>query len=783
MPKDFHSEFLTFSLDPQHKIIIRDTELRFLHLAEGIATFHAVENVRSTVQYELAELNRMNRAGEITVIPYAHLPAHMRPISMPEDEEAFISGLPPAQQQRVAHRYAMVRGFEDLKASGKVQTTDESITKNMDAIRAAAEGYFQVTMPGPGYGEKFKLWAEGKGRKPPTPRETPYPGPCSARALRLWATLYRNGGKAALIDRSAKQGNITPIFNIDELQLLGTTVANEYLTEDRKTIASVVATVKIRFAEANKTRAKEGLPPLRVPGRDAVRGVIKRCGRFAVYVARHGFERAMQKLRPVKDGVEVSRPFERVEMDEQQIDVIGLMARSGLLALFSEEELKNLGLLDKHKRWWLVLAIDCRTRCIVGMVLTCNPRTSAALACLRMVVSDKGEFANMVGTRTSWSIFGTPETLVTDNGPAFKSLLFTSACTDLGITALQAWAGMPSMRGMGERIFETLSTTLVSTLPGRTFSNVTEREAYEAEKRACLSLEEIAMILVRWAVDVYHNTRHSGLGGRTPLQQWEIDLRSGNTPLRTAPSARRKHVALGTAISRKLQKTGLRVMNVQYFSKDLAKYFLKRGSEALEIRWNEADLGTIEVHFDGGWQTVPAVSEVFKGMHAAHWVKVCRSLAAKDPKRREWEEDVIFEALRDIETMVGQAKLALNIFDQNWTEERINKVESEFLSQFDPVPCRVKTSNPPDGLGQMVTPKAPSSVHLDATRIDPYARTLPRQDLSDQNDAVNRRTDAGMHSEGSAQKTGATPPTTTSTPTSAAKRRGWNDDDGFHFPE
>lgn len=762
MPKDILEEFLTFSLDPQHRISIRGAELRFIHLSDGVATFHAAENVRYTVRYELAELNRMNRAGEITVVPYFHLPAHLRPVPVVEDGQAFLAGLSPAQQKRVAYRYAMVRGFEELKTSGKVQCTDHSITENMDAIRAAAEGYFQETMPDPAYSEQLTLWKDGKARKPSTPRETRYPGPCSPRSLRIWVSLHRKAGKAALIDRSAKQGNATSIFNADELQLLGETVRNAYLKEDRKTIANVVEIVKARFAEANEDRAKKGLPHLRTPGRDAVRGVIRRFDVFAAYVARHGLEKAVQRFRPVKGGVEVSRPFERVEMDEQQIDVIAIMAYSGLLALFSAEELETLGLLDKKKRWWLVLAIDCRTRCIVGMVLTCNPRSSAALGCLRMVVSDKGEFANMIGTRAPWSIFGTPETLVTDNGAAFKSLIFTSACTDLGITALQTIAGMPSMRGVGERVFKTLSTTLMPNLPGRTFSNVTERDAYEAEKRASLGLEDLAVILVRWAVDIYHNTPHGGLGGRTPLQQWEADLRSGNTPLRTAPSARRKHLALGTAISRKLQKTGIRVLNVQYFSQDLAKYFLKHGSEGLEIRWNEKDLGAIEVNFEGGWQTVPAVSDVFKGLSAAIWVKATRSLAAKDPERKKWDENIVFQAIRDIETMIAQAKLALNIFDQNWTEDRINRTESDLLSQFDPVPSSAKTSHPSDGMGRKVNPKAPTDADTDAARIAPYAHALPRQ----------------TESKSDTQPAAVSRPTTT-----AKSRRGRKDDDGFRFPE
>jgi hypothetical protein len=38
------------------------------------------------------------------------------------------------------------------------------------------------------------------------------------------------------------------------------------------------------------------------------------------------------------------------------------------------------------------------------------------MECLRMVMEDKGAFADAVGAVTPWNMFGKPEFLVTDNG-------------------------------------------------------------------------------------------------------------------------------------------------------------------------------------------------------------------------------------------------------------------------------------------------------------------------------------------------------------------------------
>lgn len=496
-------------------------------------------------------------------------------------------------------------------------------------------------------------------------------------------------------------------------------VRTEFLTLQRKPITRVVEDVKLRFNKENEEREAKGKPKLRVPGRDAVRGFIKRLDVFTTLVARHGVEIAMRKMQAVKAGLQVSRPLERVEMDEQLIDLISILAKGGLFALFSEEELKVLGLLNKSMRWWLVLAIDCRTRCILGMTLTCNPRSSAALKCLRMVVSDKGQFADSVGTLAPWSMFGKPEMLVTDNGAAFKSLAFTAACADLGIHDLQAIGGAPNMRGVGERVFGTLSSGLMSRLAGRTFSNVLERQDHDSGKRACLTIEDLTVALVRWAVDIYHNTPHAGLGGRTLLQQWDADIQNNNLPLHSAPSARRRHIALGVALARVLQKDGLRIMNVRYNSQELAEFFLRNGKRTLEIRWNEEDLGSIEVLMDGAWRSVPSSLDTFRGVHASTWLRACRSLRATDPKRKEWEEHVVGTAIRDIEAMNAGAKRAMQILDHAWTEKRLQEIESDALMAFGTVSDRPKTADAPDRRGRIILPVEPADHAPDARRVNP----------------------------------------------------------------
>jgi putative transposase len=226
----------------------------------------------------------------------------------------------------------------------------------------------------------------------------------------------------------------------------------------------------------------------------------------------------MKTLRPVREGLTVARPGERVEIDEWCVDLMSIIHSAKLQAVFGEEFLEAVGLDNTKDRWWLVAAIDCRTRVILGMKLTRSPSASAARECLRMIVSDKGQWADAVGALAPWWHAVVPETLVTDNGSGFKSTVFSDACLDLKIAAVRTIAGIPGMRGTIERLFRTSALDLMPRLKGRTFSNPLERGDYQAEDRACLDVEDLAFALVRRIVDMVASRRPSSPSARIPVR-------------------------------------------------------------------------------------------------------------------------------------------------------------------------------------------------------------------------------------------------------------------------
>ncbi|UWR33022.1 DDE-type integrase/transposase/recombinase [Sulfitobacter sp. W027] len=722
------SNFPIFSLDMHHEYRITGIRYRFIYLSGDQAAFSQIDNPLIVQSYELETLKRLNGLGKIEVIPYGLMPEHLRPV-VNDFEDIILAGIPPAMRKRLEMRHAIVQAFLLLKGNGEIKGTDEAIKVNMQRIVLEAEDYLVEEMPEPGYAEALTAYRAGEGRKPKARHGVVIPDHVSPRALRTWVALYKRGGKKALVDKSVKQGNRFSAFTVDERALLARLVNENYMNLQRKTIAMTVIDVKRGFEKENDRRAQDDLAPLRVPGREAIRLFIKRLDKFHVTVARFGQKEAMKKMRAVKTGLETLRPFERVEMDEWCIDLLSILAESGLLDMFSEEELTEIGLTDNTMRWWLVVAIDVRTRVIVGMTLTANPKTSSAKKCLNMVVSDKEAFADAVGAIAPWPGANVPEILAVDNGPAFKAAAFSTTCADLGITKLQTIAGTPSMRAHIERVFRTLSTTLLPRLYGRTFGNVLERSGHPSEERACLSADDIAEILIRYVVDIYHNTPHLGLNGRTPLEQWQADHEDGNFPLKSAPTMRRKRLALGLPLKRVTQQDGIRVMNVRYHSEEVARWFLKNANQQVDVRWLDENIGSIEVKMDGVWQEVAAVSLIFHDVDASTWAAARRALRAKDGKRKEWEEGVIRRALDDIEAINATRGAAYRIMDHAWSEKRLKAVEQEAVANFTVVADRAQLSRPVRGRGQSIEPMAPEGAQEPKSSQEPEATTAePVQD-------------------------------------------------------
>ena len=68
--------------------------------------------------------------------------------------------------------------------------------------------------------------------------------------------------------------------------------------------------------------------PLPVPVRTTVRNAMRKLDEFAVMLAREGEDAMREKLRPVEDGLIVTRPLEVVMLDEHTLDFIAFFGEN-----------------------------------------------------------------------------------------------------------------------------------------------------------------------------------------------------------------------------------------------------------------------------------------------------------------------------------------------------------------------------------------------------------------------------------------------------------------------
>jgi putative transposase len=324
-----------------------------------------------------------------------------------------------------------------------------------------------------------------------------------------------------------------------------------------------------------------------------------------------------------------------------------------------------------------------------------------------LVVSDKGAISDATGAVSRWTEAGPPETLAADNGSAFKATDFTDSCNDLGITIERTIAGAPTMRGTIERLFRTCATSLLPRLSGRTFPSVVEKGDHQAEKRACLGPEDICSVLVRWIVDIYHNSPHAGLEGRTPREQWEADHRVGNYPLRAAPDLRAKRLAFGMTLTRKGDRDGVTILGVRYHSEDLARTIVKCGPRTFNIRWDAEDIGAVEVEIDGAWHEVPAVFEGFDGLHAQLWITARRDLRIRNSRQAQWAEDVVRDAVRAITALNTHRSLQFKLIEKPYSKDYVESLEDSLFASFSMTKPRPKTAPTADGYGETILPTSP----------------------------------------------------------------------------
>jgi putative transposase len=254
--------------------------------------------------------------------------------------------------------------------------------------------------------------------------------------------------------------------------------------------------------------------------------------------------------------------------------------------------------VDRHGeilgRPCLTTVIDTYSRCVVGIHLGME-LPSAAVTCLalRHAIAPK-RYSPTYQLINLWGTYGIPQYLYTDAGPDFTSRHIDQIAASLGITL--CLRRKPSDGGIVERPFGTLNSEFFSMLPGYTTRRL-EGHRSQVEAEACVTLEDLERLLVRYIVDRYNQLPDPRLGKESRIARWEAG-RIVQPPL---IGERELDILLMRQDRRCVYQGGyIRFANLVYRGEYLAGY----AGQSVVLRYDPRDISTLMVYRQQGAKDV-----------------------------------------------------------------------------------------------------------------------------------------------------------------------------------
>lgn len=494
-----------------------------------------------------------------------------------------------------------------------------------------------------------------------------------ATLLKLYKKLRKNKyDPGALVPkyRTGKEKSLG--FCEDTEDFMRSFIRSAINREDPKDNA-IAKDVRDALIEENARRAKNGEKLLGVPCERTIVRRIAFIDPFERAVLRNGIDQARNANSVSSGGLDLLYALERVEIDEWECDV---RAKFKQLGIWDElpEDIRND--FPEDGRRWIYVAIDCATRCILGLSICSNPNSDAARRVLTQVLTDKTELARAAGAEGSWDFFGSPHLICTDTGSAFSSNLFILAVNSLGAIMLFPPVKIPELRSRIERVFGTMSRKIMPMLPGRTFSNIIERGDYPSEERTVLTDDDLTRILTIWVVDHYHHHPHRGLpGGQSPASRWKelVEKYDVSEP----PDLHTRRVALGYEFVRTPSKQGVVLFSNHYDCKELMKFRRINKGKPVRLRIDPGNIGAVSVEIGQEWYDAPALNgEEIEGLSMSHWTRVMRELRQRHTGEAELTLPQRNRAIQKIRKLVDDARELGGLIDPEYTAERLEYLEN-----------------------------------------------------------------------------------------------------------
>lgn len=397
--------------------------------------------------------------------------------------------------------------------------------------------------------------------------------------------------------------------------IIDTVLEEVYLAENQPSLHEVGEEIRALCRQQELNPPVDRTIGRRIERKDA-RDVLK---------ARKGPKHAKYHLQPMPGSTLHEAIMDCVQIDHTLADVI----------LRSDDEHRTL-----LGRPWVTLAIDVRSRMVVGVHISFDaPSATAVALCVLNMLLPKEDFLAWLKIDAPWPAYGCPRLIYVDNGKDFHSKALIRGCQAIGTDLQYRPVGSPHYGGIIERLIGTMMGKC-RLLPGTTHRNVQARGDYDSEAKAVMTLSEFRRWFVNEIVTQYHAREHRVLKA-PPLNEWRMLRQKQGAPRVLAGqwTAFEVFMAFLPGENRVIQRDGVHVNAIRYWHPALAEWI--GDGEKHFVHYDPRDIRYVYLRSPSG-QVVraEAITPDIPEMSLAEW-------RADRSERTRLAQDPALQALRD----------------------------------------------------------------------------------------------------------------------------------------
>lgn len=459
-----------------------------------------------------------------------------------------------------------------------------------------------------------------------------------------WIAAYQKTGNISSLLRKKRTDAGATRLPAAVLSIVNDCIQKHYLTEHRKSIASVAAEVAM-VCKAT------GLKP---PNTTSVRSIILRLDPALAEEKRLSRKSSLEKYSPLRGSFpNADLPRAVVQIDHTPMDVI----------IVDDTHRKPIG------RAYLTIAIDVRSKVVMGFVISIEaPGAYATGTCIAMSILPKDEWLRERGipAKYTWPCHGMMRTVHTDNAKEFKGEMLRRACHEYDIVAERRPKGQPQYGGHVERAFRTFMKKVHEEVPGTTFSNVQDKVDYDAEGKAVMTLAALERWFTVYLLGVYHQLEHKGNNGEPPIDVWKrahLEGIDGMPPLGLPPpispeKQERLRLDFLPCFEATVQQYGVKSWSIDWYSSRIQRFIREKGPDGkarkFVCRYDPRNLSTIWLYDDRRREYIPLPFRVASRPPVSLWeVRAAKKNLRKDG-RPATREALIFEAITYMRSIVQE---------------------------------------------------------------------------------------------------------------------------------